>query len=80
VLERIINKKPSAGLWKGQTDEKELGFTYQEADPILSLHFDKHYSWKKIVGMGLDKRLVERIKKRLELNKFKYEIPRVAIS
>ncbi len=26
----IINKAPSAGLWDGQTDEKELGFTYND--------------------------------------------------
>ncbi len=35
VPESILNKKPSADLWPGQTDDHELGFTYQEADPIL---------------------------------------------
>jgi len=35
VPKRIIDKAPSAGLWKGQTDEKELGITYEELDPIL---------------------------------------------
>src|SRR5690349_21032525 len=28
----IIDKPPSADLWAGQTDEKELGFTYAEVD------------------------------------------------
>ena len=28
--ESIINKAPSAGLFEGQTDEKEMGVTYQE--------------------------------------------------
>jgi NAD+ synthase len=28
----IIVKPPSAGLWEGQTDEKEMGYTYQELD------------------------------------------------
>jgi NAD+ synthase len=32
---KIINKVPSAGLWKGQTDEDELGITYKELDKIL---------------------------------------------
>jgi NAD+ synthase len=32
---RIIDKKPSAGLWPGQTDEGELGITYRDADIIL---------------------------------------------
>lgn len=31
----IINKKPSAGLWEGQTDESEMGFTYQDLDYYL---------------------------------------------
>lgn len=31
----IINRPPSAGLWTGQTDEKELGFSYEELDHFL---------------------------------------------
>jgi NAD+ synthase len=31
----IIEKPPSAGLWKGQTDEDELGFSYDELDRFL---------------------------------------------
>ena len=35
VPERIIEKAPSAGLWEGQTDEKEMGITYEELDRII---------------------------------------------
>ncbi|MGF0095681.1 NAD(+) synthase [Peptoniphilus sp. SGI.035] len=31
----IINKKPSAGLWVGQTDEDEMGFTYEVLDSYI---------------------------------------------
>ena len=31
----IINKPPSAGLWIGQTDEMEMGLTYEELDHYL---------------------------------------------
>ncbi|RJX27061.1 MAG: NAD(+) synthase [Dethiobacter sp.] len=31
----IIDKKPTAGLWEGQTDEDEMGFTYRELDRYL---------------------------------------------
>ena len=31
----IINKAPSAGLWEGQTDEKEMGLTYDELDRYI---------------------------------------------
>ncbi|MBE7039714.1 MAG: NAD(+) synthase [Ruminococcaceae bacterium] len=33
--ESIIQKAPSAGLYEGQTDEKEMGFTYDEIDDFI---------------------------------------------
>lgn len=35
VTETILNRIPSAGLFVNQTDEKELGVTYQELDDYL---------------------------------------------
>ncbi|MFH1413386.1 MAG: NAD+ synthase [Candidatus Omnitrophota bacterium] len=35
VPKQIINKPPSAGLWRGQTDEGEMGISYAELDDIL---------------------------------------------
>lgn len=35
IPQNIINKPPSAGLWEGQTDEGELGISYEELDNIL---------------------------------------------
>lgn len=35
IPEEIIAKPPSAGLWEGQTDEDELGITYDELDRAL---------------------------------------------
>ncbi len=35
IPERIIAKPPTAGLWQGQTDEGEMGITYNELDDIL---------------------------------------------
>ena len=37
IPETIIQKVPSAGLWSGQTDEAELGFTYEQMDEALRL-------------------------------------------
>jgi len=37
VPERIISKPPSAGLWKGQTDEEEMGITYAQLDEYLRI-------------------------------------------
>jgi NAD+ synthase len=36
VPEPVINKAPSAGLWEGQTDEEEIGVTYDELDRVLA--------------------------------------------
>ncbi|HEY3365839.1 MAG TPA: NAD(+) synthase [Symbiobacteriaceae bacterium] len=38
----IVNRTPTAGLWAGQTDEGELGFTYNEADKFFVWLLDKH--------------------------------------
>ncbi|MBA4537178.1 NAD(+) synthase [Bacillus aquiflavi] len=35
VPESVINKPPSAGLWEGQTDENEMGITYEMIDRYL---------------------------------------------
>lgn len=35
IPKRIVSKKPSAGLWEGQTDEGELGIDYETLDKIL---------------------------------------------
>ncbi|MFC1875149.1 NAD(+) synthase [Chloroflexota bacterium] len=36
IPQEIINKPPSAGLWYGQTDEDELGCSYDELDRLLT--------------------------------------------
>lgn len=36
IPEQIIHKAPSAGLWQGQTDEGDMGITYDELDGILA--------------------------------------------
>jgi NAD+ synthase len=43
---KIIDKPPSADLWEGQTDEKEMGITYKELDNALKnlLENKKHAS------------------------------------
>jgi NAD+ synthase len=35
IPEKLVQKVPSAGLWKGQTDESELGMSYENLDMIL---------------------------------------------
>ena len=35
ILDEIIRKPPAAGLWAGQTDEGEMGVTYEELDRYI---------------------------------------------
>ena len=41
VPKDIMMKKPSAGLWESQTDESELGMTYEELDDTIVALFDQ---------------------------------------
>jgi len=36
VPQRVIDKAPTAGLWMGQTDESEMGFSYDELEQYLT--------------------------------------------
>lgn len=73
VPKEIINKSPTAGLWQGQTDEGEFGFTYEEADQVLYLYFDKKRSVKEITGKGFKnaKKIIDWVK----VNEYKHNVP-----
>jgi NAD+ synthase len=53
IPEGIITQEPTAGLWVGQTDEGEFGFTYEEADQVLYLNFEKKISVEELERKGL---------------------------
>ena len=36
IPQEIVDKPPSAGLWEGQTDEQEMGLTYDQLDLYCS--------------------------------------------
>jgi NAD+ synthase len=62
VPNEIIETPPTAGLWKGQTDEGELGFSYAEADSVLYHCLIEKYSKKNLTKrLKFDKRLVEKV-------------------
>jgi len=77
VPESLIEKAPSAGLWEGQTDEKEIGVTYPELDSIIFLHLEKGMSEDEIVSWGIEKSKVEKVLKMMNRSKHKREtLPR----
>lgn len=74
----IIDKPPSADLWADQTDEKELGFTYEEVDKLLYLLIDQRYSSQEAVEAGFDKKFVDTVTARIRRYQFKRMLPPIA--
>lgn len=72
----IIHKKPSADLYMGQSDESDLGYSYNDIDKILK-QIQKGASVKSLIDSGFNKKFVESICKRIKKNSFKSELPKV---
>jgi NAD+ synthase len=78
VPQQVIDKPPSADLWTGQTDEDELGFTYELADQVLFLLVDERYTVDEVAAEGFDRAFVERIWRQVRMNHYKRTMPNVA--
>lgn len=74
----ILSKAPSADLWQGQTDEGELGFTYEDVDRLLYLLVDQRYAPEECVQAGFDEGFVRRVVERVRKNHFKRIMPPIA--
>ncbi len=76
--ESITAKKPSADLWAGQTDEEELGFSYDDADALLELLIDRSLSAEEVEALGYSRRLIDNILLKVEQTQFKRRLPLIA--
>ena len=74
----IIEKAPTADLWPGQTDEGELGFTYEEVDKLLYLLVDQRYSSQECVEAGFGEKFVRNVVARVRRNQYKRIMPPTA--
>jgi NAD+ synthase len=74
----IIAKPPSADLWTGQTDEGELGFTYENVDKLLYLLVDQRFSPEDCVEAGLNETFVRLVIERVRRYQFKRILPPIA--
>jgi NAD+ synthase len=59
VPEPILEKKPSADLWPGQTDEAEMGLEYDVVDQVLYLLVDERIDPEQVVARGFSQALVD---------------------
>ncbi len=78
IPQSIIYKPPSADLWSGQSDEEELGFSYNQIDEALRAYVDERLNKEEMLKRGFDKKLCELIIDRIYKNQFKRKLPVIA--
>jgi len=74
----IIDRPPSADLWAGQTDEQELGFTYDSIDALLFRLIDRRQSRESLLAEGFDPEFIDAISERVRINQYKRRPPLIA--
>jgi NAD+ synthase len=74
----IVEKQPSADLWAGQTDEAELGFTYEEVDKVLRLLVDERWEVPDLVAEGFDEKFVQAVYHKVQASQYKRRLPVIA--
>lgn len=78
VPDVIIKKPPSADLWVGQTDEGELGFTYEDVDRLLFLLIDERLAPEACLAAGFEPSFVHDVHERIRTTQYKRVMPPIA--
>jgi NAD+ synthase len=75
IPEPIIKKAPTADLWDKQTDEDELGITYETLDKILYYHIDAKKDEDFILKQGISENDYDLVMKKIKHSNFKRRMP-----
>ncbi|MFT7517064.1 MAG: NAD+ synthase [Myxococcota bacterium] len=78
VPEAIVSRPPSADLWQGQTDEEELGFSYDAVDALLHAIVERRLSNKELLALNFEQSFIEEINLRVQRNQYKRRPPLIA--
>lgn len=78
VPDHILGKVPTAGLWPGQTDEDEIGLSYEELDAILYRLVDLRLPKTEVVAAGFENAKVAKIVGLIRNSEFKRKLPPIA--
>ncbi len=79
VPDEIIDKPPTAGLWEGQTDEGELGLTYQLLDSLLYRMLDQEYNDLRLASEGFAPETIEAVRCLVRANEHKSRPPPIPV-
>ncbi len=74
----IRRKTPSADLWPDQTDEKEIGYTYDEVDRLLYFLVDERGTREEAIEEGWPRAMVDRVRRRIARSQYKRRMPLIA--
>lgn len=78
VPKKIVEKKPTADLWAGQTDEGELGFSYKLVDRLLYAMIDDRRTDEELNELGFEENFIEKVRRIVQRNQFKRRPPVIA--
>jgi len=76
--EEIVWKTPTADLWAGQSDERELGYAYRDIDRLLVRLVEQRDSPEEAAAAGFPKRMIAAIGRRMARSQFKRRPPVIA--
>lgn len=71
----ILAQQPTAGLWQNQTDQDELGFTYQAGDEILYNLYDLKKTVRQLIKEGFKRSTIRKVTGWVDKNAFKHHLP-----
>ncbi len=74
----IVFKVPTADLWAGQADEKEIGYPYEQVDRLLVRLVDRRERPEEAIAAGFPRRMIDRITRSIETSQFKRRPPLIA--
>ncbi len=78
VPQAILDKEPSGDLWVGQTDEGELGFSYERVDRLLVLLVDRRWQPAQLQRAGFEPEFIEHVLRLIRRNQYKRRLPVIA--
>ena len=81
IPKRIIDKPPSADFWFDQTDEKEIGFKYDDIDRLLFAMIDLKKDREELIALGFSREIIDRVEVMMKKSTFKrrlISIPRIS--
>ena len=75
IPNEIVDKPPTAGLWEGQTDEGEIGMSYEELDEILYTIENNLINEDYLKEKNIDYKNILKVLKMMEKNEHKITLP-----